>query len=258
MSVSACSFRHLSVILLVAVGCTSTPPDDAASERVGAKAKSAPREFRISPPMGSPELTQRQQRDQIEQVLAGESGTDGVSEVKLPASVMGLKPTDVTEDPISLSREQARTQRTDAEIAANAGQGEFEKKLGDFDRVLDVSEEGNRPMTPSFIGQTQKIREMFQARKFEDALVETNELLLHYPRSAILWTMKGTLHLRLNQNDLALAAYEKSFDIEPSRRLMAQIEDLRRLASERELLRRNRGMSPASELAPQPTGEPRK
>ncbi len=258
MSASASSSRRLCALLVLAVACTSTPPDDAGSESVGMKTKSAPRELRIAPPMGSSEAAKRQQREQIEQVLAGESGNDSVSEVKLPASVMGLKPSDVTDDPISLSREQARTQRTDAEIAANTGQGEFEKKLGDFDRVLDVSEEGNRPMTPSFIGQTKKIRELFQNRRFEEALVETNELLLHYPRSALLWTMKGTLHLRLNQNDLALAAYEKSFDIEPSRRLMAQIEDLRRLAAERESIRRSRGGAAAPESSSQSTGEQRK
>ncbi|MBM3382575.1 MAG: hypothetical protein FJY29_09070 [Betaproteobacteria bacterium] len=258
MSVSACSSKRLCALIILAAACTSTPPDDAASDRAEAKAKPSQREIRIAPPLGSGEIVKRQQREQIEQVLAGESGTDSVSEVKLPASVMGLKPADITEDPISLSREQARTQRTDAEIAVNAGQGEFEKKLGDFDRVLDVSEENNRPMTPSFIGQTQKIRELFQSRKFEDALVEANELLLHYPRSALLWTMKGTLHLRLNQKDLALAAYEKSFDIEPSRRLLAQIEDLRRLVSERESMRKSRGSSTSIESVPQATGEQRK
>ena len=130
--------------------------------------------------------------------------------------------------------------------------------MGDVDRVLDVSEESARPMTPSFIGQTQKIRELFQNRRFEDALVETNELLLHYPRSALLWTMKGTLHLRLNQNDLALAAYEKSFDIEPSRRLLAQIEDLRRLAAERESMRKNQGAASEHELSPNSSGGRRK
>lgn len=248
----ASNSRRTIVLLLLSTACTSTQTSatvDAAASQNSKKRNSA--EFRIAPPPGANDQ-QRQNREKIEQVLAGEAGTDGVSEVKLPASVMGLQPGDVTGDPIALSREQARMQRTDAEIASNAGLGEFEKRLGEVDRVLDVSEEANRPMTPSYTAQTQKIREMFRNNRFEDALVEVNDLLLHYPRSGVLWMMKGTLHLRLSQSELSLAAYEKAFDIEPSQRLLAQIEDLRRVIGERETLRRQRINSLSQTQVPQP------
>lgn len=58
--------------------------------------------------------------------------------------------------------------------------------------------------------------------------------------------MKGTLHLRLSQTDLSLAAYEKAYDLEPGGRLLAQIEQLRRLVGERETLRQKKaeGLAP--------------
>lgn len=253
MSVLASNSKRSIALLFFATACTTTQTRDAVGESVAGQKKRQSHEFKIAPPPGASDASQRQQREKLEQVLAGESGTDGISEVKLPASVMGLKESDVTDDPIAISREQARMQRTDAEIAASSGLGEFEKRLGDVDRVLDVSEDTNRPMTPSFTAQTQKIRELFRGSRFEDALVETNELVLYYPRSALLWTMKGTLHLRLQQNDLSLSAYEKAFDIEPSQRLLAQIEDLRRIVSEREGLRRQKNNPDPGNAISRPT-----
>lgn len=202
--------------------------------------KIAAGELRILPPPGSTQPAQRARQDLVDQVLGVEKGADSSTEVKLPASVMGLRPGDVTGDPISVQREQSRLKRTDAEISATSGAGEFERKLGDFDRVLEVTEDENKPMTPSFIQSTKKIRELFTLKRYEDALVETNELLLHYSKSSLLWTMKGTLHLRLSQTDLSLAAYEKAFDLEPAGRLLAQIEQLRRLVGERETLRQKK------------------
>ena len=235
--VLASNSKRSIALLFFATACTSTQTGDAVAEPVAGQKKRQSHEFKIAPPSGASDTLQRQQREKLEQVLAGESGTDGISEIKLPASVMGLKEGDVTGDPIATSREQARMQRTDAEIAASSG----------------LSEDANRPMTPSFTAQTQKIRELFRGKRFEDALVETNELVLYYPRSALLWTMKGTLHLRLQQNDLSLSAYEKAFDIEPSQRLLAQIEDLRRVVSEREGLRRQKNNPDPGNAITRPT-----
>lgn len=196
--------------------------------------KETQRELRILPPPGAKESSQSSTREMVEQVLGVDKNTRDAGEVKLPAGVMGLSPGDLTSDPVSQSREQSRLKRTDSEISASSGAGEFEKKLGEFDRVLDVTEEENRPLSPSFIQSTKKIRDMFTQKRYEDALVEVNETLIHYSKSALLWTMKGTLHLRMSQTDLSLAAYEKAFAIEPSARLLAQIEQLRSLIAERE------------------------
>ncbi|MEN9809944.1 MAG: hypothetical protein RLZZ488_1511 [Pseudomonadota bacterium] len=244
---SASSFKLCLLFVGVAhFSCTSTPAETPAAQqqRVLQDNKNPATEFRIAPPPASREASERAQRETVEQVLTGERGSD-LTEVKLPASVMGLEPGDVTGDPIAQSRERARLQRTDAEIAGVSGAGEFEKRLGDFDRVLGVSEEDGRPLSPSFTESTKKIRQLFSSKRYEDALVETNELLLHFSKSALLWTMKGTLHLRLSQSDLSLSAYEKAFDLEPNPRLLAQIEQLRRVISSREGLRQKRIDQPA-------------
>ncbi|NBO39179.1 hypothetical protein EBU99_11415 [bacterium] len=254
MSVLASSFRRSGALIVFAVACTTTSGAETAHERAVQQNNKRPGEIRIAPPPGSQESAVRKKREQVEQLLTGDSGTETGTELKLPASVMGLQPGDVTGDPLSKSREQARMQRTDAEIAAISGAGEYEKKLGEVDSQLDVSEESNRPMTPSYTLMTQKIRDLFHKGRFEDALVEVNDLLLHYPKSALLWTMKGTLHLRLSQNSLSLAAYERAFEIEPSQKLQSQIEDLRRLASERESLRRQRSEDVPSESSEDESG----
>jgi tetratricopeptide (TPR) repeat protein len=210
--------------------------------------KTAPRELKILPPPGTRDSAQTSTREMVEQVLGVDKNSRESSEVKLPAGAMGLRPEDVTGDPISQSREQSRLKRTDTEISAISGAGEFERKLGEFDRVLDVTEEENRPLAPSFVQTTRKIRELFTQKRYEDGLVEVNELLLHYSKSGLLWTMKGTLHLRMSQIDLSLAAYEKAFAIEPNGRLQAQIEQLRRHIAERETLRLQK-----QEINPKPT-----
>ncbi|MEY3901455.1 MAG: hypothetical protein RL189_761 [Pseudomonadota bacterium] len=249
---SASSFK-LCVLFagLALFSCTTVPAETATAQqqRMSRESKNTASEFRIAPPPASQEANERAQRETVEQVLTGERSSE-LTEVKLPASVMGLEPGDVTGDPIAQSRERARLQRTDAEIAGMSGAGEFEKRLGDFDRVLGVSEEDSRPLSPSFTESTKKIRQLFSVKRYEDALVETNELLLHFSKSALLWTMKGTLHLRLSQSDLSLSAYEKAFDLEPTPRLLAQIEQLRRVISTREGLRQKKLEQPAQNIKP--------
>lgn len=242
--------KYISASVCLLVSCASTPTQPTASSREPQRPRPKSSEIRIAPP---PKPLEAEGSDEkIGKVLSGERRADA-DEIKLPVSVMGLEPGDLTRDPISQSREQARYQRTDAEILSSSGSGEFEKKLADFDRVLGVTEEENRPLAPSFTQSTKKIRELFAAKRFEDGLVEANELLLHYSKSALLWTMKGTLHLRLSQADLAMAAYEKAFDIEPNSQLLAQIEQLRRIVRERESLKQK---SPNSEsLKNKPGGE---
>jgi tetratricopeptide (TPR) repeat protein len=243
--------------LFCAIACTTSGATVADSSNQAQPVKrSNNSEFRIAPPSAVSEKSQRQPRDAIEQILASDQAPDAGGEVRLPAAALGLQPGDVTGDPIAQSRERARIQRTDAEIGATSGAGEFEKKLGDFDRVLEVTEDENKPLSPSFVMSTKRIRELFQLKRYEDALVEANELLLHYPRSALLWMMKGTLHMRLSQMDLSLSAYEKSFDIEPSQKLLSQIEQLRRLANEREVLRQRKSGASLQPVKPQEGSSP--
>lgn len=234
---SASIFKGSFVALLLThVACTSVSSAGGDASQARTSRKPLAGEIRIAPPPNSNEPAQRERKDLVDQVLEGDKGTE-LNEIRLPTGAMGLQPGDVTGDPITLSRERSRLQRTDAEIAAVSGGGELEKKLGDFDRILGVTENEGRPLSPSFTTSTKKIRELFAQKRYEDALVETNELLLHYSKSSLLWTMKGTLHLRLSQSDLSLAAYEKAFDLEPTPRLLAQIEQLRKIVSDREAMK---------------------
>jgi tetratricopeptide (TPR) repeat protein len=218
--------------------------------------RTATKEYRIAPPPGVSEQAQQGRRDALEQVLATDGRPELAGEVRLPATALGLQPGDVTGDPLAVQRQMSRYQRSDAEIGLASGAGEFEKKFGEFDRLMDVSEDANQPVSPSFLATTKRIRELFQKKQFEDALVETNEVLLHYPKSALLWLMKGTLHLRLNQAALSLAAYEKAFDLEPDPRVLAQIEQLRRLQGEREALRQKNQIPSPQPVTPSDGGVP--
>jgi tetratricopeptide (TPR) repeat protein len=229
-------FAGLSVVALL---CAQPAAVVVASDvpRKDEPKKEVPRELKILPPPGLKENSQTSTRELVEQVLGVDKNSREAGEVKLPAGVMGLQPGDLTGDPVAQSREMSRLKRTDTEISAVSGAGDFERKLGEFDRLLDVTEQENKPLAPSFVQATKKIREMFAQKRYEDALVEVNEVLLHYSASGLLWTMKGTLHLRMSQIDLSLAAYEKAFALEPNGRLSAQIEQLRRLVAERETLK---------------------
>lgn len=239
----ACSSKRTVVLLLLSTACTSTQTGATVNETALRKSNDRnPQEFRIAPPLGSTEVAKKSSSEKIEKLLSGDFENDEHSEVRLPAAAMGTQSGQMPADPLQSSREHSRMQRTDSEIGSISGYGEFEKRLGEIDRALDVSEAALRPMSPSFTLQTQKIRDLFREKRFEEALVEINELVIHYPRSSLLWTMKGTLHLRLSQRELSLAAYERAFDIEPSERLLAQIEDLRRLYRERESLRQQRNI----------------
>lgn len=250
--------RHLAFIFKCALallpmffGCVSGP--SVGSERKPQRANSVEKKnFKIAPPAGSEQSTQRAQQGSISALLkASPDKHDLNSEIKLPASVLGLQESDFSNDPVMQERRESRMTRSDAEISANFGGSELERNISDVDRTLNLSEEQTDQLRPSYLAVTQRIRSLFSVRKFEEALVETNELLLHYPNSALLWTMKGTLHLRLRNTDLSIASYEKAFEFEPSSQLRAHIEELRRVVSEREQLRQRRDSVGSSRSEPE-------
>jgi tetratricopeptide (TPR) repeat protein len=218
-------------------GCVSGSSDDPTQTR--SRTQSAEKKgFKIAPPSGSEQVELNAREARMSELLGSTTDTHDLnSEIKLPASALGLQESDVSNDPVLKARRESRMTRSDAEILANFGGSELEKSMGDVDRTLNLSEANEGQLKPSYLTVTQRIRNLFAARKFEEALVEVNELMLHYPNSALLWTMKGTLHLRLRNTDLSIASYEKAFEFEPSNQLQAQIESLRRVVYEREQLR---------------------
>jgi tetratricopeptide (TPR) repeat protein len=239
----AFTFKCACALLLLLSGCVSSP--SGASEQSRQKVNSSEKKtLKIAPPAGTERAeTQAREGAVAELMQSSSSAGDLNSEFALPASALGLKETDISEDPVLKARQESKMTRSDAEISSSFGGNELERKLSDVDRTLNFSEEQAGQLKPSYLTVTQRIRNHFAARRFEEALVETNELLLHYPNSSLLWTMKGTLHLRLRNTDLSIASYEKAFEFEPSSQLQAQIEQLRRLVSEREKLRQPLGSS---------------
>lgn len=133
-----------------------------------------------------------------------------------------------------------RARSTDAEIAAlEGGLGSpLDRELARIERDLDLETTLPADKVPSFTAGTKKVKSLFKRRHFEDALVETNYLLEFYPRSPQLLMMKGTLHQKLDQIDLALSAYREAYFIRPHRKLHAQIRYLEMRIADRERLRR--------------------
>lgn len=140
-------------------------------------------------------------------------------------------------------QQEMRARTTDAEIGAvEGGLGSpLDPELGRIERELDLETTLPAEKVPSFTAGTKKVKRLFKRRHFEDALVETNYLLEFYPRSPQLLMMKGTLHQKLEQIDLALSAYREAYFIRPHRKLQAQIRYLEFRVADRERLKRGNG-----------------
>jgi tetratricopeptide (TPR) repeat protein len=245
-----CAFALAPVI----IGCVSGTTVDVNQTRQNMSPKEK-KGLKISPPAGLEQEEVKVRERILSDLMREPSDSDDFnSEIRLPASALGIQESDLSEDPVLKSANARKMSRSDVEILANLGGSELEKNMGDVDRTLNLSEEQTEQLKPSYLSVTQRIRILFSNRKFEQALVETNELLLHYPNSALLWTMKGTLHLRLRNTDLSLASYEKAYEFEPSNQLKAQIEELRRIVSERENLRQRNSDSESQGQEPSRNG----
>jgi hypothetical protein len=183
---------------------------------------------------------------------AGESGADATSQAvgrrfldDPDASSYEYVPP-VLQGGVTLEEQRQREMRarsTDAEIGnLEGGLGSpLDTELGRIERDLDLESTVPVEKVPSFTAVTKKIKHLFKSRHFEDALTETNYLLEFYPRSPQLLMMKGTLHQKLEQVDLALAAYREAYFIRPHRKLQAQIRYLEFRVAEGERLRRGNG-----------------
>ncbi len=221
-------------------GCVVVPPPEPESPKIASApaegASPAPR--KILPPNFSPgEEKSQKTKSQMEKMLEGipQDAQNSDGEVDLPANAMNGYSQNAVMDEQQKRRIEMQNRRTDNEIAGSARTMDERKALevGDLDRDLGVSPTENIGQAPSYISALQRIKDLFKRRDFENALVETNETLRFYPRSAQLLTMKGTLYQRLGQVDLALASYERAYDIEPSRKLLAHIEHLKNIVADR-------------------------
>jgi tetratricopeptide (TPR) repeat protein len=194
---------------------------------------------RIAPPTESMAKDERA-KSAIEELLsAGPSDSLGEDEYEAPAE-------GVLQDPAEKERQELEKRRRDLNMRPldkelSGGRKSMDdrhfKDVIEIDKSLGVEPTGTAQEAPSYTKSVILLKQLFKERQYEEALIVLQELMQFYPLSPQLLMMKGTLHQRLQQIDLALAAYEKAFDIEPSKRLKAQIDYLKRRAWEREKLR---------------------
>lgn len=220
-------------VCTVFVACATTAGNDLVNAD-GSPGPGAP----IAPPSGADTSKKdKQAADSLLNQIPGSSRDD--SEVSIPIdAVPGIEKRSTLEQ----RRREYHAQKTDKEIvgSAHAVDDRHTKKLSDIDKNLGVQPEEAPGQAPSYTLGVQFVKELFKDKKYEDALIEVNDLLHYYPKSAQLLMMKGTLHQRMGQIDLALTAYVRASEYEPSRKLQAQIDHIKRLIAERESLRKQR------------------
>jgi tetratricopeptide (TPR) repeat protein len=68
----------------------------------------------------------------------------------------------------------------------------------------------------SYLGGLAKVSELYQARRYELALVEAVNLEAAYPRDARVVAMKGSLYVKLGRKRLAREAWQKALSLNPS------------------------------------------
>ncbi len=222
--------------------CVSRPPQNI--DAANADGSNPPARKILPPPLNPDEQKSKKSQSQMEKLLATlpNESKDQDSEVSLPVSIFDGIPSQQVIDEQTQRRRDMRNRRTDNEITGQSRNIEERRasELGQLDKDLQVTSEEKPGMAPSYVTTLQRIKDLYKQREFENALVETNEALRFYPHSAQLLTMKGTLYQRINQLELALASYEHAYDLEPSRKLLAQMDHLRTILSDRSSIARSR------------------
>jgi tetratricopeptide (TPR) repeat protein len=200
---------------------------------------------KIAPPSGAASpRSDGKAVDDLFRSLPEDARDDG--EVSLPAEGLGMElvnPEEIERRRLENRRRELLLKAVDDEQSGGrkALDERHTRELSDIERRLGV--ESNDPgleKPPSYTLSVQKIKDLYRARDYEEALILLTDTLRHYPRAPQLLMMKGTLHQKLGQIDLAAQAYQRAFEYEPSRRLKAQIDYIRRLQAERERLRPRR------------------
>ena len=189
---------------------------------------------------------------ELPQAPAGAATSQGSSWSRLPGELrnssgevsLPLEGYTADQSNITERRKTHRARRTDQEVAGNSRKSMDERHgaaIGTLDQNLELEPVETENNAPSFSLSVKNIKDLYKKRKLEEALIETNELIRFYPESAQLYTMKGTLHQKMAQLDLALKSFQRAYEIEPSRKLLSQIEHLESLTRQRDELRQQEG-----------------
>jgi tetratricopeptide (TPR) repeat protein len=127
-------------------------------------------------------------------------------------------------------RELQENERATREKPDKAGDGVYDL-MGDAPKSSDKPTKMKKPKTSYLVGVAQ-IRELYDARNLEIALVQLVELEKEYPNDEKLLSMKGSIYRKMGRNNLARAAWERVLALNPDNTNVAAA--LRALAEEEE------------------------
>jgi tetratricopeptide (TPR) repeat protein len=106
-------------------------------------------------------------------------------------------------------------------------EGKTPEETALLDSAFGVGKAQGPTQGPSYTRKLAKITGLYKSRQHEFALIEINNLLAYYPNSPRLYKMKGTILVKLRHFELALSAWERALELEPSdNRLKKGIESL--------------------------------
>jgi hypothetical protein len=160
-------------------------------------------------------------------------------EVKVP---LGGKPgTGLAPDMATLTaadreilREREAAQRDAVDKKKGSGDDEDDdaprgKKKGAAAKAADKAPAADKPPSArsSYLLTLAKVKELYRTRHYELALVELVELEKQYPDDEHILSMKGSLHERLGNKNLARDAWQQALTLNPFN--LAVLEALQRL-----------------------------
>jgi hypothetical protein len=115
------------------------------------------------------------------------------------------------------------TSKAKGKRAGGQGQGQGQGKRGD----AAVLAERAPAARSSYLLTLAKVKELYRTRHYELALVELVELEKQYPDDEHILSMKGSLHERLGNKNLARDAWQQALTLNPFN--LAVLEALQRL-----------------------------
>lgn len=102
------------------------------------------------------------------------------------------------------------------------------KQTAMLDKAFGVGKTEGVKQPPSYTLKLVKIKDLYKAKKYEQSLIEINQLLSYYPTSSQLHKMKGSVFLKLRQLDLAETSWQRAIELKPNdttlRRGLAQLQ----------------------------------
>lgn len=205
----------------------------AAATLLGGCTAAGRRSISVPPEMLKPKDKPREKASETSMYVVRMSEGGRVWEVSLPESSGGYEVRVPLAGPIPEQLTRADQELLADTAATSAGLGTVTPASATVAPAgkpqVDARAAGARK---SYLGTLAKVNELYTARKFELALIEVSALEQQYPEDARLWSMKGSLYLKLGRHKLARESWEKALSLNPNDTFLA--EALRELAARQE------------------------